>query len=197
MNDTSLHDQGAARRPETQIQHEFDTECAQLFEALLNESSSKAFITNQILIAFCFAADQGLTPPPELVKFIAGGVGRVLQGSKSPWPTKNEGSASDAEAALVQYVNERYPNSQPDIAAALGLSTRAVGRRVSERNDLVALFLGAFRQTLAGADRNKLLDMLERQRGCDGKVPRPSMAGMSELEYFAHGLIEEIRRRGG
>lgn len=179
-------------------QLEFNAECAHLFEALRNESSSKAFITNQILIAFCLAAELDLTPPPELVKFIAGGVGRVLQDSKAPWPTGGTKNTPAVEAALVQYINERFPGKEDQIAEHLGdtkKKMKTVLRRIAEQSDQIALYLNTFRQGYKKADLATLLYMLERHvKDMKTKVPSASMAGMSELEYMAHGLIEEIRR---
>lgn len=128
------------------------------------ELASDSMVITQALIFFCELAENEMPAPSWLMKFIAGGVKQHLR-NEAPWPVRvGRPPSPPIFAAMVQYINERFPRRLGKIATHLDASLDTVSRRNQERSGEITRLLAVFRarRELAEADFNGLLLELDK-----------------------------------
>lgn len=125
----------------------------------LSDLASNKETVSQVLLHFCSAVAQGKYPQGWVMKFIAEGVERFIKG-EVPWHTVARGRGRDVLSAFVQYINERYPGHQIDIAEHLNVTERTVRNYLVAQSDRINCLLVKFRTIYTDKDLAGLLNLL-------------------------------------
>lgn len=130
-----------------------------------------------VLAHFINVANQNGVPAPWVMKFIAGGLARILK-NKVPWPTVSRGGGNFVLSAFVQYINERYPGHQSDIAEELGVDVRTVHNYLTARSDRITTLLNQCRVRL----KDKKLPVLLHELPDIAKLDKKTREAIKQIE---------------
>ncbi|MFM5025270.1 hypothetical protein ACEUBM_09415 [Aeromonas caviae] len=116
-------------------------------------------VVHMVVAHYNSVVNQDGIPARWVMKFVAEGLARHLK-NKPLWSTVSRGGESCGLPAFVQYINERYPRNQSNIAKHLGVTDRTVHTLLSARSDRISYVLNVLRDRLKNKDLDGLLSDL-------------------------------------
>lgn len=135
---------------------------------------SDKVMTRNVLTLFCRFEELKETPPQWVMEFIASGVRKYLDGSRTPWPAKGTKitDRSWRVDAFAQYVHERLPGILPEIAEHMGCSVDNVYTCLQQQSRLIDMFKEDLRKTHAKTMKGDLLIELSAYAAAAPKVAK-------------------------